>query len=347
MFRKQVNENEHGGTMPQKHSMLEDIMLLLRQPGTGKLRYKAVLLLVTFILLVVLIVAGTVAWYTRISTVTGLYMDVATFDFNASYVETAVLVKPIDEGHGVATGKAAPGSHGVIPILLDNEESGTSATYALDLNFVETAPEFRRKIRYYYYAKDPADNTTVRQYTLGQDGNVIRGELAAGAQRYEYIHWEWVFDLNEDTYFNTNLDEWVRYGKYYDETEKQWKEGSFPDAYEEGYIVKDNNGDPLKDSNGDPVMNEYDKFDEIDTKIGLGEYNEEFISSNTTTYAKETTDDNSETYLAYQVAMRVKVTCSGLQAAAQPIGDPTANVTGSPGMTMKEPPTGWIDPDKP
>lgn len=333
MFRKQVNENEHGGTMPKKHSMLEDIMLLLRQPGTGKLRYKAVLLLVTFILLVVLIVAGTVAWYTRISTVTGLYMDVATFDFNASYVETAVLVKPIDEGHGVATGKAAPGSRGVIPILLDNSTSQTKATYALDLNFVETAPEFRRKIRYYYYATGEDGN--VHQYTLGQDGNVIRGELNAEAQRYEYIHWEWVFDLNEDTYFNTDLNEWVRYGKYYDEIDEAWKTKSFPDEYKEGYDAGEGN------------LNDYDKFDEIDTKIGLGEYNEEFISSNTTTYAKETTDDNSETYLAYQVAMRVKVTCSGLQAAAQPIGDPTANVTGSPGMTMKEPPADWTDPDKP
>ena len=79
------------------------------------LKRKTLLLGVTFVLLIALIVAGTAAWYTRVSNVSGITMKVAEFDFNANFQSDDFQVNAFDFA-AVDDFKAAPGAGGVIPI---------------------------------------------------------------------------------------------------------------------------------------------------------------------------------------------------------------------------------------
>lgn len=297
----------------------------MKPEATGQTELSAVLwrkglaLIVSFSLLVILIVAGTVAWYTRITNVTGITMDVAKFDFTADYVSDDFIVDVTDY-MGVENGKAAPGTSGMIPILVSAEDSEVDVKYSLNIDVSKMAPDFRRRIRYFYYYI-PEGSDTAQEVTIQKDSLEIGGTLAKGTCCYEYIYWEWVYTLSKDCYYNTSTDKWVK-----------GEGGKFDDE----------------------AVNEFDAFD---TKLGLGEFDVDFQDSDgiwwhETEETVEVVDgppaENEQTepttvkrkIKAYQKAMETKLMISGAQAKPEK-GENAGSgsgVTGLvPGMTVMKP----------
>ena len=202
------------------------------------LRRKGVALAATFILLVILIVVGTVAWYTRLATVQGMTFNVAKFGIGASSVDKDdTLQIYVDDFLNVQKDKAAPGTGGVIPVkvsLMTDDEVGADYTVSLDLSGV--APEFLQRLRFYYYTKDSNGDGKPDRHELGgtrytytesgdnytrsseakkdkelEEGGYyesITGSLdSTNQEKYEFIYWEWIYELDKDVY-NLSTGEW-------------------------------------------------------------------------------------------------------------------------------------------
>ena len=104
------------------------------------MKKKALLTLASLGLLVIVLVYGTVAWYTNIANVAGLIFNVAEFDFTVNYAADNFVIQ-VDEYLNVNTDKAAPGTGGVIPVKV-TASGDVGATYAINLDFSAMAPEF-------------------------------------------------------------------------------------------------------------------------------------------------------------------------------------------------------------
>ena len=267
---------------------------------------KGVILLASFSLLMVLVVVGVVAWYTQITNVTGVTLDVAKFDFNADYVTEDFIVQ-VSDYLNTASGKALPGTGGLIPVRVSQQNSEAEADYTMTISTGTMAPEFRQRIRFFYYTVIDGVTTEV---TI-QDGSApITGHLNSNQTKYEYIYWEWVYDLNNTLFFDT--------------TDNTWK----------------------SDSSRTFTDEEINAYDKIDTDVCLGEYDDSFTSSNGVTY--EAMEDWTVTKVvngvsteitigkkAYQAAMEVKLNINGTQAVPVASGELPANPT--TGMTVLKP----------
>ena len=191
----QLNTAEEKESGEEKKRNLLSLLLLKRGIGLG----------VALAVLVVLIIAGTVAWYTRIANVTGITMKAAEFDFAANYTDSDFVVNVSDymsAGRGVA-----PGTGGMIPIRLSTTSS-VDINYAVNLDISGTAPEFQQRIRLYYYTQNGGVYT--KHYIQPGSPDIV-GFLpakAAGATEsvgYEFIYWEWLYDFDPSCYFDTRL----------------------------------------------------------------------------------------------------------------------------------------------
>lgn len=261
-------------------------------------RRKGITVVVSLLLLVEVIILGTVAWYTRISNVTGMTMDVAEFDFNANYVEEDFIVS-VDQYLNVASGKAAPGTGGIIPIRLGADNSEVAANYSINLDFSETADEFRDRIRFFYYTLedgryilhniDPATSLNV--------GSALKGVVNTGENVYEYICWEWVYDLSGDGWFASD-------GRWYNGATSEGQ-AKFAELY------------PTPED----LTAAQDAFDAFDTLIGMQQANDTMDCSysgvNTTISADEGADGSAGKLYAYQKAMIVKLNITGASARPQ------------------------------
>lgn len=153
------------------------------------MKKKALLALASMGLLVIVLVYGTIAWYTNIANVTGLTFDVANFDFTVNYAADNFIIQ-IDDYLNVKDSKAAPGTGGVIPIKV-SATGDVGATYAINLDFSDMAPEFMERIRFFYYTYD--SNTGYTEHVLDENAEDIDGTITAAGSVTEYIYWEWMY----------------------------------------------------------------------------------------------------------------------------------------------------------
>lgn len=260
-----------------------------------QVRRKSIVVIASFMLLIAVVIIGTMAWYTRISNVTGMTMDVAEFDFNANYVEEDFIVS-VDEYLNVASKKAAPGTGGVIPIRLSTETSEVAANYSISLDFSEMADEFRNRIRFFYYTKEGESyvlHNIDPKNSLNTD-SAIKGQVNYDQAVYEYIFWEWVYTLDGDGWFGNN-DQW------YDGTTEEGR-NKIQSLY------------PTEEA----LSAAQDAFDAFDTKIGLGQANDSlnchYSNRAEEVHADEVADGTPGKLFAYQKAMVVKLNITGVSA---------------------------------
>ena len=297
----------------------------------SKLRRRGLALGAALALLVGVLIAGTVAWYTQLSNITGMTMNAAKIDIRANYVADTVIINAGDYLN-VSGNKAAPGTKGVIPIRLDAGGSEVAVDYTVSLNFSAMADEFKNRIRFYYYKE--VDGTTyevtVDPATAAATASAISGKVALGAVNYEYIYWEWVYELDDDWFCSDGV--WYyrgtpaagdprRVNVSLEEKDPDVGEANFNSTYSTmTYAENDDMFNP--DSPDDtPRSRAMDAFDEFDSLIGTGEADKELkahLNGEETTYQY---NDNAEAEAgpvpklkAYQQAMLVKLYVTGAQA---------------------------------
>ena len=318
----------------------------------SQLKRKGLATLGALFLLVSVIIIGTVAWYTRVSNVTGMTMDVAKFDFNANYTGSDDVFTINVGGYLTSTlaeGKAAPGTKGVIPIRMSSGKSETAVSYSLNLDFAEMADEFQNRLRFYYYintgtAENPVyELHVIDPATATQTSSAITGKLAAsgqnGATKYEYIYWEWVYELDDDWFCEG--------GKWYQGTQTytigvENKTGSdyFNSLYPQVAPAGDDDDDDDDDSapQVSPLQTAIDAFDEFDTMIGLGQCDEtidcHYAGAEKTVEAEKDEATEEITLKAYQVAMKLKLHVTGAQAKPVASGGTSPITDGAAGTAI-------------
>lgn len=290
------------------------------------MKKKALLTLASFGLLASVIIYATIAWYTNIANVTGLTFDVAEYDFKVNYEPDNFIIQ-LDDYLNVTDDKAAPGTGGVIPIRL-SADSDVGATYAINLDFSNMAPEFKERIRFFYFTKDA--NGNIVEHLLDGTTEDIIGEIPNRGDRTEYIYWEWMYTADITPilvapYMEGNTLKWTNFSCMDDMTYEQieaalvnWNSlkdrtevtDKITRLQELGYMKSENDmkltdekfqalvtsvsgatplkGRALKEQIEKDYTNAHDLFD---TNLAFGEYNDTFTSSNGTTYVK--TENNN------------------------------------------------------
>ena len=309
------------------------------------MKKKALLALASLGMLVTVLIYGTIAWYTTISNVTGLTMNAAKFDFEVNDQAEAFLLDVSDyQSTTVNNGKAAPGTGGVIPIKVSTtERSEVGATYAINMDFTGMAPEFRDRLRFYYYDRVSGD----KKYLTGDTNSDLIGTLAAKGTVTEYVYWEWLYTADVSAILEAPINgingKWTNH-KYLDQmTNDQifqavnaWKtygtsSQQYTDMAARGaftHLDPANFGTFFAEcSTGADMRAEIENaswftaHDVFDTELAFGNLDNTFTSTNGTTYTKgtlkvkngNTTED--KLFLAYQQAMMVDLLVAGAQAA--------------------------------
>ena len=303
----------------------------------SKLRRRGLALGAALALLVGVLIAGTVAWYTQLSNITGMTMKAAKIDIRANYVADTVIINAGDYLN-VSENKAAPGTKGVIPIRLDAEGSEVDVDYTVSLNFSSMADEFKNRIRFYYYKE--VDGTTyevtVDPATAAATASAISGTVTIDGENYEYIYWEWVYELDDDWFCSDGV--WHYKGEV-DADDPLRVDVTLETEKAEGAETLFNTLYPDTPASGgsqdDTVLSKaIDDFDEFDSLIGTGEADEELtahLNGETTTYQHndEAEDDTVPKLKAYQQAMLVKLYVTGAQATPIPTGATPGTTSGS------------------
>lgn len=319
------------------------------------MKRKVLLMLASMGLLVVVIVYGTIAWYTNISNVTGMTFDVAEFKFETNYNADNFLIQ-VDEYLTSDTDKAAPGTGGVIPIRV-SVKGNSGAVYAINLDFSNMDEEFKKRIRFYYYTKD---GDVLKENLLDENAADIVGTIAAGTEGAngessvtEFIYWEWIYTaditpiLVAPIVSGSSVAEWTNFEHMdqmtYEQIEsavKNWVNYSGNSAVEAKYqelaglghtahmdpksstfaALANKTGRELKQTIEAQYLEAHDKFD---TDLAMGKFDDTYVGKSKT-YNKDTTPTTilnangtqEEIILkAYQRAMEVTLMVSGAQAA--------------------------------
>lgn len=318
------------------------------QTAAIQLRKKTVTLIASFAMLLMLGIFAAVAWYTRIIGITGMTFDAANFDFNADYVSSEFMVDVSDYLGGGGETAVAPGASGVIPILMQASNSDVAVEYTLNIDQSGTAPEFVDRIKFFYYTLDGGQY--VRHDLYMDSPNQISGTIDAGEEVYEYIYWEWKYSADitavlqyptsgsggwksfetieemTDTQLLQAVNNWQIY-RYYDAVNSKYDElkaaGHFAlldprDTTGEKWPTEEDrqSGARIREWIQEQVLDQYDL---LDTALALGEYDEEFVSANGTTYRKQTdSSGGGREVLGYQAAMRVGLNVTGAQPIPKP-----------------------------
>ncbi len=161
------------------------------------LSVKVVLLGASLLLLISSIVYLTVAWYTKMVSVSGLNFHVAKWDYSANFAIDNVEIN-VYEYTSMTKGHAAPGTGGYIPLELAAWQSDTDIEYSVSINKDAMSEEFQKRIFFYYYDEKDVDKIT-KLYFGGSpenpnENNVMTGTIARNGKKTVYIYWEWIYE---------------------------------------------------------------------------------------------------------------------------------------------------------
>lgn len=195
------------------------------------------------LLIVVLVFAMSVAWYTNVSQTGGLTFRTESWGFD----QDKITISETDESYAVA-----PGASGLVPLTVDNTYSPDAIRAVVNLNKSEMGTELQKRIFFYadtpktyvFASKENQDaedrSETVSRVWLGTDSTegyayeIQGGEKLTLTQEFSSdvpIRWMWVYDM-EGYYFRgtvkdnqVTVDEYLRPLEYdldqavFDETE--------------------------------------------------------------------------------------------------------------------------------
>ena len=287
----------------------------------SKLKRRGLALGAALALLIGVLVAGTVAWYTQLSNITGMTLNAAKIDIRANYASNTVIINA-NEYLNVDNNKAAPGTKGVIPLRVDAEGSETAVDYSISLNFSSMADEFKNRIRFYYYKTEngTTSEVTIDPATAAATDSAIFGEVAKQGVNFEYIYWEWVYELDDDWFCSNGVWYYKGTPAAGDPTRKNVKGEEKLSSVGTETFAGLYSTEPLTASSTDtPRSKAIDEFDEFDSLIGTGQVDEKMTAhlngeEFSYQYDAGAAVGTVPNLKAYQQAMLVKLYVTGAQA---------------------------------
>lgn len=186
--------------------------------NSNNLKKKGVLLAISILLLVAAGIYFTLAWYTKMTSVSGLEFDVAKWDYSANYSIGDYQLN-VYEYSNVNGDKAAPGTAGEIPIVLTATSSDDDVEYKLTIDKSTMSPEFQERIFFY---EDPEMEQMITETSS------LTGVIERGGESTVTVYWKWIYEFGEIP---------TGYGKVENETAESFDEfdtevGKHPDLYE-------------------------------------------------------------------------------------------------------------------
>ncbi len=171
---------------------------------------KMVLLGISTVVLLAATIMFTVAWYTKMVSVSGLEFKTAQWDFTANYSvdEIAVNVYEYTTLTDEPDPVAAPGTKGYIPLRLSAFQSDTDIEFTLLLDRGNMSEDFQKRIFFYCYVDADGNilNTEegTKVYLHGGPSDVggteptkpvpMTGTIKHGESTDVYIFWEWLYE---------------------------------------------------------------------------------------------------------------------------------------------------------
>lgn len=151
---------------------------------------KGVLLAISILLLIASGIYLAFAWYTKMTSVSGLEFDVARWDFSANYSYNDYQLNvykysQVNSGNGE---KAAPGTAGEIPIVLSAKASETDVNYFILVDKSKMSREFQERIFFY---EDEAMTTMITPETQ------LNGTIKCGEEDTVSIYWKWIYEFDD------------------------------------------------------------------------------------------------------------------------------------------------------
>ncbi len=191
------------------------------------IKKRGLLMLVAIIVLAGIIIASSLAWYTKMVSIQSISFKLARWDYNANYQVDDLFVNvneyttigyknpntgaliPNSQISPATVRYAAPGTAGTISIRLSAANSNTDVNYSIKLDKSTMSSEFQKRI-YFYYPKATAGGNLDQygnqvtnggyDWALFQYGTVQNGpEGTIPFSTYEdmTLKWEWVYDYDE------------------------------------------------------------------------------------------------------------------------------------------------------
>lgn len=166
------------------------------------LKKKTVALISSFALLVVLLVAFTYGWYTRMVSVSGIEFKAAKWDFSANY-QTDTFKINVYQYAQLTQQKAAPGTSGEIALSLTSKKTDSDVAYMVSLDEKTMSSEFQKRIHFYYL-----DSDSNPVYFTKADGstNQMSGTIPKKTASDVVIYWHWLYDYDEYLTFEEKDD---------------------------------------------------------------------------------------------------------------------------------------------
>lgn len=231
------------------------------------LRKKSAMLMLTGSLVVVVLAALTIAWYTRVANTYSVTFDVADYDLTMNEnVDQEYLLNVYDYSQ-VTNQKMAPGTIGWIPLEISAYHSDVEVEYFISLD--SKIPENLRNHLRFFVLKDSQDKYVYRDtndkfstvakldsYTkvvltpsINGTGNatVIQDTIKlTDAQKTKtlYIFWEWFLDadtaatagvITKSVTTTAEQEAWNTLSKAWDDLDTDV--GRYPDKYYDAFTV--------------------------------------------------------------------------------------------------------------
>jgi hypothetical protein len=175
---------------------------------------KFILLVLSLTLLVAVTFYATQAWFTKMTSVSGLRFDVAQWDFAANQLVDDRIVN-VYQYASLANQVAAPGTAGIIPIELSATDSQTDIDYYITVDKSSMGEEFQDRIFFYF-----KDETTGLQKEFLNEGEDLAGTLLRGQTKVITIYWKWIYELElipegqDDAYTPEQLSIMAEHDRY-------------------------------------------------------------------------------------------------------------------------------------
>ena len=176
-----------------------------------QMKRRAVLLIVSAVILVIVGIAITYGWYTKMVAVTGVEFEAAQWEFNANMQMDTIYVNAYryyqvnpDTGEEEFGRLAAPGTQGFIPINMSAESSDTDVMYEIIVDKTTMGKEFQDRIRFY---RDPA---CTEEMLSNEDQTALTGYIHYHTSEVIKVYWKWVYEMTElyPTASPEEQDEW-------------------------------------------------------------------------------------------------------------------------------------------
>ncbi len=165
---------------------------------------KMIFLGVTVLLLLSSVVFLTVAWYTKMVSVSGLQFHAAKWDFSTNFAVDTIEIN-VNDYTTLKEKRAAPGTSGKIPLKLSAWASDTAVNYAITIDRSEMSEEFRKRIFFYYKKGETKVYFDGSPNNPNAEDQIMEGQILAQGEAVLEIYWEWIYEAPE-----VETDETVR-----------------------------------------------------------------------------------------------------------------------------------------